>query len=678
MSFFLLDCDEQSHFYAATESGALVFYQDLARNGTGIWAFGGAPKTIGSGWNGYRQIICGDQGVIYAIDGAGRLLYYRDAARNGTEAWAAGSGQVIGSGGWDTYARVFSGGDGILYAIATNGDLFYYRDLARNGTPSWSFGGAPQKIGNGWTTIRDVAYGGNGIIYAVGYDGGLYWYQDLARNGTASWAKTGAGERIGWGWNSFARILSGQDGVLYGVTPDGFLMFYRDLAQDGTVNWANNGQGQQIGSGWFIAPEASDVQGYCWPLSGGPGERLSFCISARSDYTVTYLRLQTQSGAVGTPVAPPFHGATHIQGAPPEAWADGCNWQETFSLTIPDDWVSGLYSAQCVDQAGLAFHIVFAVKPGPRRADFAVLANVNTWNAYNDWGGHSHYSTGGAARLSFLRPNPGTSPVDDGNVNHLTRAELWLLNWLDGNNYTADVYTDLDFHNGIPSIGEYTALILNTHPEYWSDQMRDQLDSYLANGGNLLYLGGNGLFERCTPFGDGSVEEFFGGDPSQGRDRNYFRNANPPRPERAVLGVGFLYNNYLTTSPPAPYQVTNPTHRFFNGTGLANGDLIGKSGHNGPASGWEMDTSDTATAPATQVVTAWEGNDRGAPPPGIEVLALGTNTPVDGQLVGHMTHYQHSGGGLVFSVGSLCFTGSFAVDPILQRIVANVLNECRA
>jgi Tachylectin len=339
MTFFLLDCDEQSHFYGATETGALVFYQDLVRDGRGIWAFGGAAQTIGSGWNGVQQIICGDQGAIYAIDGAGRLLFYRDVARNGTAAWGAGSGQVIGSG-WDVFARVFSGGDGILYVIATNGDLFYYRDEARNGTPGWSFGGVPQKIGNGWTDIRDVAYGGNGIIYVVGADGALYWYQDLARDGTARWAKTGAGERIGEGWNCFARILSGQDGV----------------------------------------PEAGDVEGYCWPLSGGPGERIGFYTSARSDYTVTYLRLRPQGGAVGTLVAPSFGGTALIQGAPPEAWADGCGWQETFSLTIPDDWLSGLYSAQCVDQAGQAFHIVFAVEPGPRRADFAVLANFNTWD----------------------------------------------------------------------------------------------------------------------------------------------------------------------------------------------------------------------------------------------------------------------------------------------------------
>src|ERR1700680_2785776 len=76
MTFYLLDCDEQSHFYGATETGALVFYQDLVRDGRGIWAFGGAAQTIGSGWNGVQKIICGDQGVIYDIDGAGRLLFF--------------------------------------------------------------------------------------------------------------------------------------------------------------------------------------------------------------------------------------------------------------------------------------------------------------------------------------------------------------------------------------------------------------------------------------------------------------------------------------------------------------------------------------------------------------------------------------------------------------------------
>ena len=46
------------------------------------------------------------------------------------------------------------------------------------------------------------------------------------------------------------------------------------------------------------------------------------------------------------------------------------------------------------------------------------------------------------------------------------------------------------------------------------------------------------------------------------------------------------------------------------------------------------------------------------------------------RIPGHMVYYRHLGGGIVFSVGSLNFTGALADDPIVQRIVANVLEEC--
>src|SRR5262249_13903298 len=159
---------------------------------------------------------------------------------------------------------------------------------------------------------------------------------------------------------------------------------------------------------------------------------------------------------------------------------------------------------QCVDTSGAASHIVFAVKPVAPRADFAVLANINTWNAYNDWGGMSKYygnpfppfppRPGFAAKPGFLRPHPGPTPADDGNYKRLTGAELWTLNWMEDQGYNADVFTDADFERGIPRLQTYRALVLNTHPEYWTDIMRDRLDAYLAGGGNLVYLGGNGLF----------------------------------------------------------------------------------------------------------------------------------------------------------------------------------------
>lgn len=399
--------------------------------------------------------------------------------------------------------------------------------------------------------MRDVAYGGDGIIYAVTPDGRLLWFRDLGRNGTFSWANDGRGLEIGEGWSALARVLSGQDGMLYGITPDGAMLFFRDLARDGTAVWANGGKGQQIGSGWFVGwqntnmagyLQNTNVAGYAWPLSTGPGKRVSFYVSARTSYTATYLRLKVTADSVGFPVAPSFDGAPTPQGTPPLPWQDGCGWSETFALDITEDWVPGLYSAQCVDISGAASHITFTVKPSHRRADFAVLTCTNTLNAYNGWGGRSKYRPGNhsAATLSFLRPNPLSAPVDaaPAGENGYGMPEFWTLNWMEDQGYNADVYTDADFESGIAWLQSYKALILVNHPECWTDIMRDRLDTYLAGGGNLLYLAGNGLFKRCVIQDGGTSLLFYDGDPSRGRDAFYFRNANPPRPERGVLGGG--------------------------------------------------------------------------------------------------------------------------------------------
>ena len=114
------------------------------------WANDGTPKTIGSGWGAFTRVFSGGDGVIYAITSAGDLLFYRDLARDGTISWADdGTPKTIGAG-WGGFAHVFSGGDGIIYAVSATGDLFYYRDLARDGTVSWANDGSAATIGSGW------------------------------------------------------------------------------------------------------------------------------------------------------------------------------------------------------------------------------------------------------------------------------------------------------------------------------------------------------------------------------------------------------------------------------------------------------------------------------------------------------------------------------------------------
>lgn len=673
MSFTFIISDNQSNIYTVNHLGDLLYYRDQARNGTEQWAFGGVGQQIGSDWGHFLQIFSGDDGIIYAIAPNGNLLYFCDEARNGTAQWAYGGiGQKISSG-WNAFPKVFSGGEGIIYAITVTGDLLYFRDLARDGTPNWAYDGVGQKIAAGWGDYLHVFSGGSGVIYAIAPNGDLLFFKDKARDGTSNWFRKGKGKKIGEGWDVFTTVLSGGDGIIYAVTADGSLLFFKDEAQNGQSRWANNGQGKLIGSGWSLTP-VGNIEGYCTPLSAAPEEVIEFKVSAEYKYQVTYVRLQNRAdGKAGVAVAETFLLDANEQSVPPDAWQNGCGWQTSFRLQVPDGWSSGLYAAHCVDLNGDETYIVFVVKPAAnQKGDFLVLANANTWNAYNGWGGRSKYSSPPAALLSFERPNPETMPVGDG-TNHLTRAEMWIFTWLEESGYKVDVYADQDWHAGIDNLTTYKAVILSTHPEYWTLQMIENLRQYLEQGGRLLYLGGNGVFEQVEYINQGRALTLLKGDPGSERAASYVRNLNPPQSERAILGVAYRFDNYWTF---APYRVQMSKHRFLAGTGLGNGDLIGQEGINGgAASGWEMDTSEPGNAADGQVVSATGADDRGSAPGNLQVLARGTNRGENGEFGADMTYYK-SAGGFVFSVGSLSFGGSLIKDRHLQAIVKNVLNEC--
>ncbi len=243
---------------------------------------------------------------------------------------------------------------------------------------------------------------------------------------------------------------------------------------------------------WVGQSSLRPIEGYCWPLSAAPGETITFMISGGGSSRAVVQRYSSTSLVIDSVEVTAFDFVAAGQPVPPTVGRSGCAWSETFSLTIPASWESGIYAASCTDAADTSFDVTFVVKPSNvNRSNIAVLANVNTWLAYNGWGGESKYS--GRARTSFSRPNPGAAPGADF---HLTRGELWVLGWLSSIGHRPDVFTDIDFHNDGCDASQYRCLVLSTHPEYWSRQMYANLGAYLDGGGSVLYLGGNGIYEN--------------------------------------------------------------------------------------------------------------------------------------------------------------------------------------
>jgi len=290
------------------------------------------------------------------------------------------------------------------------------------------------------------------------------------------------------------------------------------------------------------------------------------------------------------------------------------DWELSFTWIIPTDWISGIYAAKCADGASI-FYINFIVNPDrAKRNPLLALASVNTLNAYNSWGGYSRDGNIGED-FTYCRPNPAmnlsirddlkgidtTDPVLTQvpfNSRHLTRAELWVLNWMQEQGFAYDVYTDLDWHYSIDSIDDYESLVLNTHSEYWTLEMYRAREKFLSNGGNLIYLGGNAIYEHVEISSDGLTMRCFG---KIVHHANLFRNIGML--EDSLLGIRYVNNLALQLGGPYTIRYKN---RFCT-INIFVGKVIGTRGWNilvnrtgleqGAASGWETDRINLATGP---------------------------------------------------------------------------------
>ncbi len=352
---------------------------------------------------------------------------------------------------------------------------------------------------------------------------------------------------------------------------------------------------------------------------------------------------------------------------------------------------TGLYFFRMRGESGAYFSFPLIVAPAEPRAPLAVIANANTWNAYNAFGGRSNYVQPGGLRseptvnarqdlsryllpdygdwksgktvpLSFMRPNPWnsvlehdelTSPIEGRLESTLAPGEWRTLGWLERESFPYDLYSDYQLHAGLLPLDRYKALLLHVHPEYWSVDAYERVKQWVMRGGRLVYLGGNGMNAPVEVLDEGRVLH-----------RNPMSDSHESRmhvaheSEASLLGVVFSESGAMTS---APYEVVDSSHWIFEGTGLSAGNTFGsRTLHQrcpDGASGHETDKRSRNT-PSQAVL-----------------LARGLN-PQDGGA--EMIWYELPGGGCVFSVGSITFAPSLLVDSACSRITVNVLRRVLA
>jgi len=583
--------------------------------------------------------------VRVAINAGGGLVFQSWATLAAPAAWNLAAGDYTGDGLADLAG--YQVGVGALALGANTGAAF-------------DFQATGQSLASG------IAWQLDGGDYDVDGDADLFAYDPTTGNLLVGRSQGGAFDFALGPWRT--------------VAPPGVWQFVPgDFDGDGENDAA--GHATSNGSLWFFRRAAAPVEGYAWPLSAAPGETIEFMASGAGDGAVGFYRASSLGPDVDLELLGTTSYVPTIQPTQAEPWKNGAGWSPSFSLEIPDGWRSGIYVAKLHGLDGIDFHVPFIVKAPPSaRPTVAVIANVNTWLAYNDWGGRGKYD--GAAEVSHLRPNPRADPVASGfHPEHLARAELWILGWLDAEGYRPHVFTDIDFHDG--EVGtRYANLVIGTHPEYYTVEGYDRLQEHLGAGGSLLYIGGNGVFEIGS-FIAGSSQtrmRFLNGVENGLRDPAWFRTQGSggvaTRPERAILGM----STEACGAPGAPFQpiASQVGHPIFAGTGMTAGTLFGDVGYNtagglfnGMASAFEVDTSAGPGAlgcPSACVPCSFSTLPSSSLPPGHTVVARATVTPG-----AEIVHYDHPAGGHVVSIGSITAGGSLVVDPTLAQIARNAL-----
>ncbi|MFT5326501.1 MAG: N,N-dimethylformamidase [Planctomycetaceae bacterium] len=448
--------------------------------------------------------------------------------------------------------------------------------------------------------------------------------------------------------------------------------------------------------------------GYAWPKCVKSGERSEFRVHAVEQYELELWRYGAEKEFVRRIGTFDEHGPRATMQITPDGdyTQTGVEWNKygftskALSQSVEAPERSGLYYFHARSKSGDFFSFPWVVAPSAPRSKVAVLASDINWNAYNSFGGRSNYIHADRfpptptinsrlelkryteqehrtydqeeyAPLSLDRPDPYnhvdedeqlTDPIAGRQGCHMAPAEWRLLGWMERKEFEYDLYSETQFHFDQVPLDDYKVLIISTHPEYWSAEMYYRLKSWVfERGGRLMYLGGNGLNCEVEFLDDHRIvyqnTHWSHSEPQFAPDGTEYESRFDKRQESEanLLGVVFTFPGIMTG---APYEVKDATHWCFEGTGLSNGDTFGeKSLHEripGGASGHETDKI-SAQSPAN-----------------VQLLARGLN-PDDGGA--EIVIHEPSGGGAVFSVGSICWPSSVLVDDAVSKITENVLRR---
>jgi hypothetical protein len=292
-----------------------------------------------------------------------------------------------------------------------------------------------------------------------------------------------------------------------------------------------------------------------------------------------------------------LEGKTQPTPKPDERSMHECRWAPSAELTIPADWVSGVYLGRLTtlpdtdDQPYWQSYVVFIARDD-HPADILFQCSDNTWQAYNGWLYKSSVYThpkgveGPWADVSFDRPYGREAqysgivndPLSIGSGAWLT-LELPMAYWLEQQGGDVSHCSNSDMIR--PDRGLTCKAFLSVgHDEYWDIRQYRSVVKMRDAGVNLLFLSGNAVcwVSPLKPSSDGrSNRVTFRGGPYGGKNQwiEARIKEHGPFPERRP-DEGHLIGarNASPINGGGDWICVKPEHWIFAGTGMKKGDRV--------------------------------------------------------------------------------------------------------
>ncbi len=464
---------------------------------------------------------------------------------------------------------------------------------------------------------------------------------------------------------------------------------------------------------WQMRNYLGDIEGYVSDGSVNLGEKIDFFVNTTAPTFDIMIFRSGYYGGTGGRLVQTLSALTGKVQPTCNRYEDTglrtcSNWVSSYTLSIPMDWVSGVYVIKLLRQdSGGENYIQFVVRDDARKSAILYQQSLATFTAYNSYAGKSTYYWNSdvcptvadsvrAVKVSLNRPEAHAIFTDPNNyLNTYFRAEYPMVRWLEEQGYDVTYSTSLDTHRSGKS-GAHNALLDHKvflsvgHDEYWSQEMHDAITAARDTGVSIGFFSSNTSYWRVRFEPDPvtrepdsvmvtyKTTESGSPDPSGHPTGTWRDPQGVNKPENALMGVMYIGDNdkmYFPLRLSSDYT----SDRLYRHTGLQNMPADSYIDVGDQIIGWEWDST----------------VDNGLEPQGLQVIA---KTPVYGFMLrdagrftngdlsagsATATRYTAPSGAIVFASSSIQWSWGlgahglevFEPDPYITQMTYNIFAD---